>query len=396
VLVRKGTYQEPTLEINKSVSLIGEDVDETTLNLNPPLVETWFLRNKLWFPTTGVEINADDFRLHNFTINIARGDYGEGGGFIAKGDNMEIINSKITNNGINLNGSFIKILNNSITSPLEIIGSNQTIKDNSLQHLKIQGSFNQITSNKINSQIPIHGIDLSGSFNLISGNSLSRLAIGGRSNVVVANSLEGLALNGPNCSDNLIAKNKVSWAEKAYPIYNGVSISYCTNNTITVNIIRDCDHGLRLSGTVTNNSIYLNNFMNNSVNIEYYRDANWTLDNHFDNGVKGNYYDDYKGADGNWDGIGDVPFIIEGTRWDSEADGVVSAGFSQDRYPLMYPYDVDSVNIELPEWASGLLNSSTDPQTSHYFPVMPIVTVTVMILALIAVGLLVYFKKRKH
>jgi pectin methylesterase-like acyl-CoA thioesterase len=39
VFVKKGTYQESTLAINKSLLLIGEDVDGTILNLDPPLVE---------------------------------------------------------------------------------------------------------------------------------------------------------------------------------------------------------------------------------------------------------------------------------------------------------------------------------------------------------------------
>ena len=65
-------------------------------------------------------------------------------------------------------------------------------------------------------------------------------------------------------------------------------------------------------------------------------------------GLKETTNDDYTGADNNWDGIGDVPFTIKGTRWDNEAGGVVEAGFSQDRYPLMVPFDIDSVSIELP------------------------------------------------
>ena len=45
--------------------------------------------------------------------------------------------------------------------------------------------------------------------------------------------------------------------------------------------------------------------------------------NYWDNGIKGNYWDDYNNTDTDGDGIGDMPYTIFGP-----------AG-SQDRFPLM-------------------------------------------------------------
>jgi len=391
IFVKRGIYQEPTLEINNSLSIIGEDVDNTTLNLNPPLVEAFILRNWLWIPVAAITINADNVKLQGFTINIPRADYGFGGGLHATGDGIEVIKNKIANNSLYLNGFSISVADNSIAGTLEVIGCNQTIANNSIQKsLKIQGSYNKIAGNRINSLF-----NLNGSSNFISGNSFFMLELeDSSSNFIIDNFFECLELEerGQVCSDNLIAKNRIT----GHGGFNsGIWVGSGSNNTVTANTIRDCDSGLRLTGAVTENSVYLNNFINNTINIQYYGDADWTLNNRFDNGVKGNYYDDYTGADSNWDGLGDVPYAIWGTRWDSAAGGVVDAGFAQDRYPLMAPLDIDSVSIELPEWASPLLNPSPGPQTLEPFPTM-LVTASVITVAVIGAGLLAYFKKRRR
>lgn len=36
IFVRKGTYEETTIAIEKSISIIGEDVNKTTIKLHPP------------------------------------------------------------------------------------------------------------------------------------------------------------------------------------------------------------------------------------------------------------------------------------------------------------------------------------------------------------------------
>ena len=50
--------------------------------------------------------------------------------------------------------------------------------------------------------------------------------------------------------------------------------------------------------------------------------------------TQGNYWNDYVGVDNNLDGVGDTPYLINANNID--------------RYPLMYPFDIDGFNIELP------------------------------------------------
>jgi nitrous oxidase accessory protein len=398
IFVKKGTYQEPTLEINKSLSLIGEDVDVTTLNLNPPLVEAFILRNRLWIPSPAITINADNVRLQGFTINIPRANYGYGGGLHAKGDKIEIINSKIANNSVYLRGSSINITDNSITSTLEVIGSSQTIANNTIKdNLKIQGFFNLISANKIDSGYYFSGIYLNGSFNCVVGNSFSSMEMDdSNSNVIIANSFVSLDLKEfgkGGCSDNIISKNRVTGNRG---INDGIWLWECENNTISANSIRNCENGLTLGttgSTAVANSIYLNNFENNSRHIKSLSGSDHTV-NHFDNGIKGNYYDDYQGNDANWDGVGDSSYDIQEIRWEEELKRDVTVVFFQDNYPLISLFDTDGFIVELPEWASSFLSTLPVPETLEPFPATQ-VAASAAILAAAGAGLLLYLRRRR-
>ena len=139
------------------------------------------------------------------------------------------------------------------------------------------------------------------------------------------------------------------------------------------------------------NSIYLNNFVNNTNHVVSLSGSNHTV-NHFDNGVKGNYYDDYQGNDANWDGVGDSPYTIQETRWEEELKSDVTTVFFQDNYPLMSPFDIDSFRIELPNWAGTINNWDSNPES---FPTVPVLTAAIAVIVAGA-GLLAYFKKRKQ
>jgi nitrous oxidase accessory protein len=400
VFVKRGTYHEEALNINKSISLIGEDVDETILSLNPPLVEIWYLYNLIWVPDTAIKINANDVKLQGFTINLPNDDYGVGSGIFAVGDGIALTDNKVANRSVFMSGSMLNITRNSIPAALEVTGSNSTIASNTIiDTLKVQGSFNLISANTIGSGYYWNGIHLNGSFNCVVGNLFSSMQMDDSNfNFIIGNSFVNLDLTSyskGSCSDNVISKNHVTGNGG---INDGIWLYDGENNTISANNIRNCENGLTLGTTVSTavaNSIYLNNFVNNTNHIVSLSGSDHTVNN-FDNGVKGNYYDDYQGNDANWDGVGDSPYTIQETHWDEELKNDVTILFFQDNYPLMSPFDIDSVSVELPEWASSSAILS-EPEASETFPAVSVIAaVAVVTIVVVGAGLLVHFKKHKH
>ena len=105
----------------------------------------------------------------------------------------------------------------------------------------------------------------------------------------------------------------------------GIRIYNSSGSIITENTIRDAEYGMFL-GSVFNNFIYNNNFLNNTQNAYDLGSNSW--DGGYLHG--GNYWDDYIGVDGNRDGFGDTSYRIAG------------AG-SLDKHPLMKPFTVPPV-----------------------------------------------------
>lgn len=82
-----------------------------------------------------------------------------------------------------------------------------------------------------------------------------------------------------------------------------------TNNIIRKNLIKGNKRkGASIDKYSFNNLIYQNEFINNTINAE-----DKGINNQWDNGTIGNYWDDYIGVDANDDGIGDTPYNITGT-----------------------------------------------------------------------------------
>jgi parallel beta-helix repeat protein len=166
------------------------------------------------------------------------------------------------------------------------------------------------------------------SYNVIRENNASRgyfygFLIDGTANPTIMNAF----------SDNLITHNLEAGIQfRGYSELNTISDNiilnntlgielgaFSNNNTITGNQIGNSySIGLLINTLSQFNEIYENCFITNNV------DANDNgFINFWDNGVKGNYWDNYTGLDADNDGIGDVPYNITGI-----------AG-SQDNFPLM-------------------------------------------------------------
>ena len=118
-------------------------------------------------------------------------------------------------------------------------------------------------------------------------------------------------------SDDTTVKNSVI-KENGYGIY----LYRSDNSAIVGNVVEDNDRGIYLSKS-TSNSIFHNNLFKNTRNAYEY--ASSSPGNSWDNGIEGNYWDDYVGVDANSDGIGDTPYVI-----------YLNSG---DNYPLMEPWE---------------------------------------------------------
>ena len=157
-----------------------------------------------------------------------------------------------------------------------------------------------------------------------------------------------------NCNESSISKNKIYdntfwgngiWLEDGN--YNNISQNMICNNGATGivladgsknnlikdNIIRDNDdYGISVGGfpdIPRKNLIYYNFIFGNAL-----KQASCGSDgiNYWDNGSLGNYWGDYAGFDGDGDGIGDTPYIIDSIY------GI------QDNYPIWISNIVISIN----------------------------------------------------
>jgi parallel beta-helix repeat protein len=159
-------------------------------------------------------------------------------------------------------------------------------------------------------------------------------------------------------SENLMANTGTS-----------IEIWDSSSNKISRNNMTNNQRGMLLSAS-TNIMYYHNNFIDNAVSITIINsDASGA--NFADNGKEGNYWSNYTGRDVNGDGIGEAPYFIH-HRYEVNRD--------IDRYPLMVPFDIENNRVVL-----------TPPEPFQTTAVIaPIASV-----AVIGVGLLVYFVKSK-
>src|SRR4030042_2882958 len=63
ILVKKGTYEENPLEINKTLSLIGEGADSTKISFDPPYSEFTSLFQHYKVYENPITVYADSFKM---------------------------------------------------------------------------------------------------------------------------------------------------------------------------------------------------------------------------------------------------------------------------------------------------------------------------------------------
>jgi parallel beta-helix repeat protein len=151
-----------------------------------------------------------------------------------------------------------------------------------------------------------------------------------------------------NCtiSCNLIENNGYA----AFYFEGAVDCTITENNVINNFCYFNIWHGS------VNNTFFHNNFIGNWTGSP----GSWDSQNFWDNGLEGNYWEEYTGTDANGDGICDTPYVID------------SYSNSVDRVPLMNP-------VEIP-----------DPKIADRIPEFPSCIPTLLALAVFTVALTIY------
>ena len=405
VFVKKGFYQEETLEISKSISLVGEDAEETEIYFVTPLVDRQILGAIIQVRSTAFSVNADEVTISGFTLDSKEYtpiyDMEE---FSANGDGIKMIDNIIGKNFIlDFKGDRLDVIGNSILSGLRTHGSNQTITKNVILGLAIYGNWNRIFENTINDSLT-----LLGSSNIVSKNSISTIKLWDADSNLIANntfSFLHVGYDGKTCSNNTISKNSIIGPERF-----GILMSAGSNNVFHDNLIYNYTdgYGVAIGGrglVAENNVFYRNIFVNNGLHVS----SRWEVlgtGNFWDNGEEGNFWDDYAGVDSNMDGIGNVPYVVEGFKREYKVgeDEFVSFVFGVDNYPLMFPSSIEDFSVEFPDdiqlstpYPESPIPTSTGPyEESQQIEQEIIIGVTITAAVIGAsLGLLVYLVKRK-
>ena len=269
-----------------------------------------------WFMGTGIElVQSSENQISN---NFAKGGWLSSAIFLIEGSNNNSILDNIANNdgeisfGINLQDSCDNLIQNNIATTssrflsasgisLGHASHNNTIKGNTVQGSGWKGN----------------GINLFGSDkNIIAFNNASSTGDSESDGIFLTTS-----------DSNFIMENNVSNNND----YGIDLLASCDNNTITNNVVRDNAKGIFIQGF--NNTIYLNDFINNEINAFSWDNTTcWSspvpvtyqYNGPVLKGYLGNRWSDYMGSDTLGDGIGDTPYVFDG---------------GQDDYPLMELYE---------------------------------------------------------
>ena len=271
IYVYNGTYHEH-LEINKSVSLVGQSPDITIIDGDGL--------------GTIVHVSEENVSVSGFTIRN-----GEIGIHLQNCSDAIVKENAIISNyfdGIRITSS-----------------QNITIKDNNIEKISQNCIFLQ---NSDHSSLDHN--------NITSNSRMSQgiLLYYSNNNIISCNTVRGAAPEGNEGGIGLLYSNN-NTVNKNFIIYNnwcGISLRYSNNTIVRGNtIVKHKWFGMRL-GYSYNNHIYHNNFINNccQASVES-ANAAW------DSAGLGNYWSDYFGFDDDSDGIGDVPYEIDNVNIDN-------------------------------------------------------------------------------
>ena len=303
IFVYKGIYEE-NLTINKRIRLVGEEKETTVIDGRKE-------GNVIHVTANGVSIEGFTIRNSSYVLEEKEPEDRQGAkvpsGGITKVNKTTILERNLTTAGILVEANHVNI-------------SDCIIEDCQLGIVLRKAENCSVANCKINAKkLPkTIGLGIYGSKAVrIHDCNISFCSIG-----LDAMWIEFLEISRNNLFSNL---------------YAGMSLQISSNCTVHHNTIYGSKTGAGVRGECKNVLFYDNNFIGNEIPAVDYCNATW------DNGVVGNYWDDYNGTDADGDGIGDKPYVISGLM------------IARDYHPLMEKVNLTSpisITISYPEEGS--------------------------------------------
>jgi parallel beta-helix repeat protein len=286
--------------------------------------------------TTGIELTG----ISNVTIknmNIMTYVYGI---WFSSSSNNSVSGNNIANNAIGIeldSSSNNSVSGNNVTANYHaaiyldsssnniVSGNNITANDYDGIYLEYSSDNNISGNNIANNAYVCIELDFSSNNNSVTGNNITANNVAGiwlayssdnsLSGNNIANNLYGIF--GYSSSNNIVSGNNIANNQ------DGIYLEYSSNNNTVSgnNITADNLYGIWLDSSSNINTIYHNIFMNDSGQA-YSSGSTNVWNDGYPSG--GNFWSDYNGTDGNGDGIGDTPYVIDANNTDP--------------YPLMAPY----------------------------------------------------------
>ena len=264
VYVKKGTYQESNIIIDKAISLIGEDKESTIITgQSSPFM---LMVNHSQVAISALTLIATNTKQP--TVSAIIFDKELVAIQLEQSQNCNITGNMIENSG---NGIWVHSSSNNLIEA-------NTIWDN------------------------YYGIDITGfsTHNLIRNNDISS------SNV-------GLRFSDKNVNNTVVSANKITSA------YTGLFYYFTSQNFVVGNYLAYNTDATHFVGS-TKNALHHNNFLFNSRDISndssYYDMIRVVKSiNYWDDGKEGNHWDKYGGSGSN--GIGSTPYTINEFNQDS-------------------------------------------------------------------------------
>jgi hypothetical protein len=172
IFVKKGIYEEATLVIDKSITLVGESATNTIISLHPPWVPTGGvdLSGPIYGYDNAIKITANNVTFSGFSIIS---DAPSGGVPLVTGSRIQITNNYITT-GLFLESAGQNVTENIVKGGIECVGSDKIITNNVLDSIWIMAENVLVKDNTISSD---YGIAIGGWENTVVRNTIKNCKV---------------------------------------------------------------------------------------------------------------------------------------------------------------------------------------------------------------------------